>query len=191
MLVLTVERNWRCLIVCLAGSLVMLSASVAAQTTPCQTIPRGARIRVSLTTSPEKSVVGIADTLRGDWLRWWPAGLSADSLRLSAIDRLELSQGRRSNTGRGAVIGGATIGTLGLLVFGAMASAPEGDIMRLERGWRDGLLLTGGAAAAGAIAGALVGSMFSSEHWQDIPLGGVRVAPVSLGRFGVGVSLRL
>ena len=181
-----------CWDVFVAVSVAMLSGPLAAQTMPSQTIPRGTRVRVSLKASPENRLVGIADTMKSDGLSWRPmAGDSSVTLSLSAINTLELSNGRHSHAGKGAVIGGATIGTIGFMLFAAMAEAPRSDLMRLEGGWHDALLLTAGATAAGALGGAIIGSMFSSEHWQEIPLGGVRVAPISLGRFGVTVSLRL
>ena len=180
---------WWCFVTCLAGSVAM-SAPLAAQTMPSQTIPRGTRIRVSLKASPEKLLVGTADTLRNDWLRWRPADDSSVTLPLSAINTLEISQGRHSNSGKGAKTGGVILGGLSLATFGFLASLPEDDFFRLEGGWRDALLLTAGGTAAGAAVGALIGSMSSSEHWQNVPLGSVQVAPVSLVRFGVGVSLR-
>ena len=53
-------------------------------------------------------MVGTADTLRNDRLRWRPADDSSVTLLLSAINTLEISQDRHSNAGRGALLGGVT-----------------------------------------------------------------------------------
>lgn len=179
-----------CLDVFLAVSVAMLSGPLAAQTMPSQTIPRGTRIRVSLKASPGRVLFGSVDRLKNDRLSWRPDGDTIITLALNAISTLEISNGRHSRAGKGALIGGVSLGILSLTTFGMMAAAPEGDWMRLEGGWRDALLLSAAGTAAGAGAGAIIGSMFHSEDWQEVPLGGVRVAPVSLGRFGVTVSLR-
>jgi hypothetical protein len=181
---------WCSFVVCLGGSVAMPGAPLAAQTMPSQAIPRGARIRISLKASPEKLLVGTADTLKNDGLSWRPAVGSSVTLPLSVINTLEMSRGRHSNAGKGAETGGVILGMLSLATFGFMASLPKDDFFRLEGGWRDALLLTAGGTAAGAGVGALIGSMSSSEHWQNVPLGSVQVVPISLGRFGVAVSLR-
>jgi hypothetical protein len=163
---------------------------LAAQTTPPLMLARGTRIRVSLKASPDFLQFGIVDTLKDGWLSWRPVGDSSHTVPLNAISTLEVSHGRHSHAGRGALIGGSTLGLACLGVFGAMASAAEGDFMRLEGGWRDALLLSAAGTAVGAGAGALIGSLSDSERWQDVPISSIRVAPVSLGRVGFGVSLR-
>ena len=108
--------TWR--VMCLVSSLVLSSGPLSAQVIAPQVIPRGTRIRVSLKGSQGNSVVGIADTLKDDWLRWWPTGRFADSLPLSALNTLEVSRGRHPNVLKGAVIGGTA---------GAVHGAFRGD----------------------------------------------------------------
>jgi hypothetical protein len=174
---------------CLVSLVVLPNRPIAAQTMTPQTIPSGTRIRVRLNASPGRLLFGSVDTLANDRLSWRPDGVTSTALPLSAINTLEISKGRHSRTAKGALIGGASLGILSLTTFGMMAAAPEGDWMRLEGGWRDALLLSAAGTAAGAGVGAVIGSMFHSEDWQEVPLGGARVGPVSLGRFGVTVSL--
>jgi hypothetical protein len=164
---------------------------LASQTTPPLTLARGTRIRVSLKASPDFLQFGIVDTLKNGWLSWRPVGDSSLTVPLNAISTLEVSHGRHSHAGRGALIGGSTLGLLSLATFGMMASAPNGDLMRLEGGWGDALALTAAGTAVGVGVGALIGSLSDSERWQDVPISSIRVAPVSLNRLGVGVSLRL
>lgn len=167
-----------------------MGSSLAAQTIPPQTLAGGTRIRVSLKASPDLLQFGIVDTLKNGWLTWRPVGDSSLTVPLNAISTLEVSHGRHSHAGRGALIGGSTLGLTCFGVFGMMASAPEGDFMRLGGGWRDALLLTAAGTAVGVGVGALIGSLSDSERWENMPTSSIRVAPVSLNRIGFGVSLQ-
>jgi hypothetical protein len=166
-----------------------VSSSLAAQTIPSQTLARGTRIRVRLNASPTKELVGTVIMWRNDSLAWLPQGVSG--VPLGAISTLEVSQGRHSHAGKGALTGGAIVGFLSFVA----AASNTGGTNRLDdfTGKLTGaqvVWLTAGGTVVGAGVGALIGLMSHSENWVGVPLESVRVEPVSLGRVGFRVSVR-
>jgi hypothetical protein len=104
-------------------------------------------------------------------------------LARSEVQRLEVSQGRKSNAGKGALIGGSVVGGLGLLGGIAFCS----DEFWECNGWEVP------AAAAigfvmGVLPGAAIGSLSHRERWEAI-----RIRPVvaSGGLKGVRLSLAM
>lgn len=159
------------------------SSAVTLATQEAGPLATGTRIRVRLNTTPPTTLVGTVDALRNDTLS---LRLEAESrvLPLSSINTLDVSRGRHSNAGKGAVIGGASLGLLGLA-----AGAACGEGIGCPEGAGQVALVAGVSAAFGAGMGALIGWMGSSERWEAVPLTTVRVAPVSLN--GVGITLSL
>lgn len=95
-------------------------------------------------------------------------------LRLSEVDKLELKTGRKSRAGTGALIG---VGVGLLALFGALVADAVNEGMRSElfgsshedeEKWIGviGLL----AVPVGASIGALIGSQFHSDRWEQIYL---------------------
>jgi hypothetical protein len=114
-------------------------------------------------------------------------------LRRASIGQIEVSRGKRSGAGKGALIGGVAIG-IPAAAFGLLRAAigacfmcegpgphPEPDYLA---GGTVGFVL--GAAIGGAI-GAAIGSASNSERWERVPLS-LAVAPQ---RRGVRAALTL
>ncbi len=112
---------------------------------------------------------------------------------LSAATRVEVSRGTRSRWLAGAGIGfliGAS-STYVLLNRGGSTNPcdPSANQDAIGTGACVGLAALGGVAGAGL--GALIGKLFRSECWQDVPVQRVRVT-LGLqagGRLGVGITL--
>ena len=119
------------------------------------------------------------------------------ALPLDSVTRLDVSWGRKTNTGKGAGIG---------LVLGGLAGAFIGLASHEEcvpRGWfscigpdfgSEGAALGGAllGGLGGLVVGALIGSAVKTDRWEEVPLDRLRVnlAPQRDGRFGVGLSVR-
>ena len=98
-------------------------------------------------------------------------GSVALTIPASEVRRVEVSVGRHSHAGRGAALGSAVGGVLGLL---AVASAGN------DYYYSGGEKVVGvvGLTAMGAGVGALIGGLTHSERWQEVDV--VRQSGVSL-----------
>ncbi len=145
--------------------------------------------------SPRQSV--------GTFLAWKSDTLVVQSngdtlaLPLDSVTRLDVSWGRKTNTGKGAGIG---------ILLGVIAGAFIGGVSYEEcvpQGWFSCIGPDFGSeayAAAGALlgglgglmAGAIIGTAIKTDRWQEVPLDRVRVSlgPQRDGRFGLGASMR-
>ncbi len=124
---------------------------------------------------------------------------NALALPLDSVTKLEVSQARKTNTGKGAGIGFL----LGGLVGAVMGYASyEECVPQGPRSWScigpnfgskyaalGGALLGG---LGGLVVGALIGSAVKTDRWREVPLDPVRVSlgPQRDGRFGFGASVR-
>jgi hypothetical protein len=117
--------------------------------------------RVRLVLQAGDPVVGHLLESSGDSFRLAGTTGPARTIPASEVRRLEVSVGRHSHAGRGAAIGSAVGGVLGLL---AVASA-ESDYY-----YTDGEKVVGvvGLTAMGAGVGALIGGLTHSERWQEV-----------------------
>ncbi len=170
------------------GLLLVSVTSLSAQEPP--PIEAGSRIRVTAPSTGVDKLVGICLSTSGDSLRM-QADEQASPMTISLADvtRLEVSQGRKSNTLRGLGIG---------FLVGAVAGGLLATQVDVEEGLDPGpeeLILYGavvGGAAFGAI-GAGIGALSKSERWRwkEVPLDHLRVSIVPLfdGRFALGVSV--
>jgi hypothetical protein len=96
-------------------------------------------------------------SIEGGWNRTIP---------LPELVSLEISQGRKSNAGKGALVGaiaGAAIGAISSIAI-AIADPPEGA------GFGAYTVYTLGVTGVGAGIGTLIGSLTRSEHWEAVPL---------------------
>jgi len=134
----------------------------------------------------------------GHWLIGTVVGQSGDSLRLVERDShamlavpterlasLQVSRGRHSHAGLGALIG-----FVAGAAFGVIATAADPAIDTDSRGY---VLVAGVFGAMGAGAGALVGWAIRSETWEPLtPLGNSsRWIPTDAARRpGLGLSLQ-
>jgi hypothetical protein len=99
-----------------------------------------------------------------------------DTMRVEndAIVRLQVSEGYRSNAGRGAAIGGVLGLLAGLAVSGALASDSFFD-----NSFSDAAAGTLGLGLAGTVAGFIVGLPIRTEHWSEAR------APAPVSRPGI------
>jgi hypothetical protein len=141
-----------------AGVRIVNDSEVA----PRQDLQSGSRVRVHLF-QPRSKVVGNLVRLTGDTLIILPENDGHHEMALSSanVRRLELSRGRRSRTGRGALVGS---------IVGAV-----GGYVALHYVCRDNCVgavalyaLIPGAGLVGAGIGAGVGSLIRTERWQPV-----------------------
>ncbi len=109
------------------------------------------------------------------------------ALPLESVTTLEVSAGRRSQTGLGAGIGaliGAVIGAVG----GAAGCTGGGFVSPGGCAFAGGLVF----GIGGALLGAVVGTATKTDRWVAVPLDRLRVSvgPQRDGRFGLGLSVR-
>lgn len=143
----------------------------------------GTPIRLQTTAKSGKWVTGRAAGITTDSVRIVP-DTGADTLRYARneLHRLEVSVGRKSNAGRGALAGGAILGAFGV-ALGAVAAQGCDDCGSNATGaFAAGFGL--GGAAAGAAIGALIGSGSHREQWQAVE---VLPSPAA-GTGGAGAS---
>ena len=101
-------------------------------------------------------------------------------LRRSAVEKLDVSRGKRSRAGEGALIGGVALGIPVAVLGGLAAGAVPGGSCQpdcLPSGLVGGLVL---GVAIGAPIGALIGSASRSERWERVPFS-VAVTPQRRG----------
>lgn len=154
------------------SALTALAIASGAVSLPAQeaTLPlQGQRVRLVLQAG--EPLVGHLLESNADSFRLAASTGPARTIPASEVRRLEVSVGRHSHAGRGAVIGSAVGGALGLL---AVASAGN------DYYYTDGEKAVGvvGLTAMGAGVGALIGGLTHSERWQEVDV--VRSSGVSL-----------
>ncbi len=116
------------------------------------------------------------------------------SLPVNPWTRLDVSRGRKTNTGEGALIGLLVGGVMGAVI--GYASYEEcvggrdclGDLglgVNVAAGGVIGVL-------GGLVAGAFIGLAVETDRWREVPLDRVRVSlgPQRDGRYGLGASVR-
>jgi hypothetical protein len=114
------------------------------------------------------------------------------ALPLDAVTRLDVSRGRKTNTGKGAEIGFLLGGVVGAVIGYASYEECEGvcfgDFGSGFAAFVGGLV---GGLGGGAV-GALIGSSTKTDRWREVPLDRVRVSlgPQRDGRLGLGASVR-
>jgi hypothetical protein len=159
----------------------------------------GARVRLTLPCddarpAPPRSggatcrIEGRLDRLGPDGITL--AGASSSTRHpLASVTRIEVSRGERSRwlTGAGAGFVAGAVGTYVALDRGGSTNPcdPSANQDAIGQGSCLGLAAAGGIAGAGL--GALVGSLFRSERWEEVPQDRWRV---SLGP-GPGAQFRL
>jgi hypothetical protein len=131
-------------------------------------VEAGSRVRVTTTPAKPGRRIGSLVSLDADTLRYsrWDT-TSVIALPLASVTRLERSTGRRSNTVRGATIGGLIGAGFGLFL-GIAASTDNSGWW--EVGVDDVAVVTAILGAGGAGAGALIGSLSKRDRWEPVPL---------------------
>jgi hypothetical protein len=128
----------------------------------------GSRVRVTTAPATPGRRIGTLVSLDTDTLRWsrWDT-TSVIAVPMALVARLERSTGRRSNTGRGAMIGGLIGAGFGLFLG---IAATTDDSGWFEVGIDDIAAVTAILGAGGAGAGALIGSLSKRDRWEPVPL---------------------
>jgi len=148
-----------------ACSLLAVAPSMQAQVVPPD-VPTGSRVRVRTATAPDVWQKGTVASWHQDALELSIEGGWNRTLPLPELVSLEISRGRKSNTGKGALVGGiagAAIGAVSSIAI-AIADPLEGA------GFGEYTLYTLGVTAVGAGIGALIGSLARTERWEAVPL---------------------
>ena len=129
----------------------------------------GAPIRLQTAVTPGKWITGCAAGITPDSVGIVP-DTSADTLRYARTElhRLEVSVGRKSNAGRGALIGAVVLGGFGV-AFGAYGASVCGGCDDNTTGtFVAGFGLAGAAVRAGI--GAAIGSGKHHEQWRVVEI---------------------
>jgi len=139
-----------------------LSASPGASTSAQEIDSLTVGSRVRLHGPALATQVGEIASLSAEGLTFAPEDGQAHSFEWSELSRMDVSVGRRSHTGHGALIG------LGIgLVYGAVAASGNDTDMG------SGFVFAVGGVIVGlplAIVGAFVGSTVHSDVWQASPI---------------------
>jgi hypothetical protein len=112
---------------------------------------------------------------------------------LTSLTSLQVSRGKRSLAGPGALVGMVTGGVAGVSLA---LSACKDDFCQSNGEDKTvvvALVLGVGGAALGAGVGALLGAFKKVDRWEEVPLDAIRVgpAPNAPGGVAISVSLRL
>ncbi len=123
---------------------------------------------------------------------------NGDTLSVPAnlVTRLDVSRGRKTNTGMGAGIGFLVGGVAGAVVgYGSYEECvPQGFLSCLGAVGPESLAFAGALIGGfgGLVTGALIGSAIETDHWQEVQLDRVRVSfgPQRTGK-GAGIGFLL
>ncbi len=166
-----------------------------------QPIERGARVRVTILLPCPDIYTSCADWRsrhNGTFVAWKADTLVVQSngdtltVPVTLLTRLDVSRGRKTNTGKGAEIGFLLGGVVGAVIGYASYEECEGvcfgDFGSGFAAFVGGLV---GGLGGGAV-GALIGSSTKTDRWREVPLDRVRVSlgPQRDGWLGLGASVR-
>lgn len=149
-------------------------------------IEPGARVRIKVRSLSTQLIVGTIESVRDSILvlRSNPATPPTE-IRFSHIERLEVSQGRKTNAARGAVIGTLIGGGVGTVV-GLIGKSAGSDLP-------SNLAVTTGAIGAGGglLIGTLLGAASQSDRWVRVSPEQLKVSLIFIDgrRAGLGLSL--
>ncbi len=151
----------------LLTALLQVSATQAPSSRqPTVEADSGSRVRITVDKTSKH--VGTLISADADSLRVTTDTSGVVAIPTAAVTRFERSRGRRSNVGRGALVGAATGGVFGL-IFGIAAEADNND-WGIEIG-ADGIALsTLFVGAVGAGIGALIGAASKGERWEPLTI---------------------
>ena len=163
----------------LTCALIVVPTGRGVSQEPLSPVEVGQRVRV-MTAGTTGWLTGTVVRLQDDTLVLSrPTGEASAAIPVSTLTRLQISEGRRSQVGKGAVIGGFSLAAVGAVVGFAVCSG-SGDQNLNDKALTCGLLLGAGSGAGGAILGALVGAGVHSERWRAISLN-LSLSTVQLG----------
>jgi len=167
----------RDLLICL---LLVTAPAVAAG----QSIEPGTHVRVS--TSRHLPFQGTVTSVSD-------GSIVVDTVRISINSISELRvRDRRSNAGRGAVIGGATLGALSGIALGAACAGSSGSFIDCSDNVPGAFVMGAGVGfVAGAVFGGLIGAFVKTDRWEQVHVDRLRVGVVPRrgGPLTLGLSL--
>ncbi len=169
-------------------------------------IRRGERMRVTgppvcqptytVCVGPPRQSVGTFWAWQADSLIMERNG-NALALSLDSVTKLEVSQGQKSHTVEGAIIGLLVGGVAGAAIGYAsyQECEPQGEFFSCILDFGPEQSALGGALViglGGGVVGALIGRSIKTDRWAEVPLDRVRVSlgPQRDGRLGIGASVR-
>jgi hypothetical protein len=129
----------------------------------------GERVRVTAPGIGVHERVCTFSALRRDTALVMERGGTLLALPLASITKLEVSRGRRSRVGKGAVIGLLAGAGAGVLLGALDLAQEEGGAEYVLLGW------AGLGAGAGALFGAVLGAVIRVDRWEPVRLYPVRV----------------
>jgi hypothetical protein len=148
-----------------ACSLLAVAPAVQAQVNALE-VPPGSRVRVKTATVPDVWVTGTVASWQQDALDLGIDGGWNRTIPLPDLVALEISRGSKSNTGKGALIGGIAGAAIG--VASSIAVAIADPVEGADFG--EYALYSLGSTAVGAGLGAFIGSLARSERWEAVSL---------------------
>ncbi|UCG86438.1 MAG: hypothetical protein JSW71_21475 [Gemmatimonadota bacterium] len=165
------------LLVC---SLLVTGPAVAA----AQAVEPGTHVRVSTDRHPP--LQGSVTNVSAEWI-------VIDTVRLpiNSITDLQVRH-RRSHAGKGALLGGITLGTLTGVGLGVACAGSSGSFIDCSDQVPAAFLIgTSAGFAAGALIGGIIGAFHTSDNWESVPPDRLRVdvMPRPDGAVTVGLSL--
>lgn len=125
----------------------------------------GSRVRITVGKTKQVGTLVSADA---DSLQIIPDTSGMVAIPTGSVTQFERSRGRRSNVGRGALVGGATGGVIGL-IFGIGAELDNSE-WGIEIGPEGIALATLFVGAVGAGVGALIGAASKGEKWEPLAI---------------------
>ncbi len=158
------------------GALLSFTMAAVGMASEPAGLPPGSRLRVGSSTG---ALVGTLVSWEADALVLDAGQGEPRRIPLAAVSKVELSRGKRSNAGRGAVIGAAVGAVPGLLV--GWGDSPEHENQRP-------VVVGAIGAAAGAGIGAAIGWAAKTEKWEAVETARFRAGLVPL-RGGAELSL--
>lgn len=171
-----------------AAALLLAYAS-ALQASDTTFVSQGARVKVYPAMAGAKSVTGNVADLASDTLVILPEGGGEGQTFLRRnVRKIEVSQGEKSNVGKGAWIG-ATAGA----VCGAIVGATVEDCDPYCGGAL-ALMGAGMFGAGGALVGMGVGALIKTERWKEAQFPAPTSVALNVGQDGsvrLAFSLRL
>jgi hypothetical protein len=177
------QRSAACAAVLL---LACANALVASDTT---FVSQGARVKVFPSMEGTEPVVGEVVQFSYDTLVIVPEGNgSAQTFYPGDLRKIEVSQGKKSNVGKGAWIGAAAGAVFGLIIGAASGPYECCTTGTIAAG------MAGISAAGGALIGVGVGAATSSERWVEAELPARPPVALNVGKDGsvrLAFSLRL
>ncbi len=170
-------------------SVIFLTAVANPLTAQERSIEPGARVRIKAPTLSKRPIVGTFEGVRDSILLVrGNRATTATEIRLGQIERLDVSQGKKSNAGAGALAGllsGAALGAgFGLVACGSGSGCEDFG------GTGTIALFTGAIGAGGGLLlGVIIGAATQSDRWEEVAPDRLRVGlTLNQGR-GVGLGL--